>query len=116
MSVASRNKSATSLRAPATMSSDTADLKARFVLITQEIAAELRIASDRITHAVIAIAAASDDSQRLREAVYMAVSIAVLQTFLQGVSDRISSFDVGHSEDFQSANYRIVGASSGTPA
>lgn len=78
--------------------SNRADLKTRFEAVTKEIAADLRVITNEITDAVMdAIAASSGADESLREAVFMAVSLKVLQNFVLGLNDRLSSSDVRSS-------------------
>jgi hypothetical protein len=99
MSAPIRKKPITRPSAAKIASSDPNDLKARFQAVIHEIAVELRIVSDRITEAVVdAIAGASGDTQAVRETILMAVSLKVLERFLEGVSDRISASESEPSE------------------
>ena len=112
MSAAFRKRPVTRRSAAKNASSDPNDLKARFQVVTDEIAVELRIVSDRITDAVMdAIAGASGDTQAVRKTVFMAVSLKVLERFLEGVSDRTSAFESEPSE-LHVAIDQIVGSNS----
>lgn len=80
MSTRGREKPVAILRAPMVDSSDPTDLKARFEAVTTEIAAELRVVSDRITNDIMnAIAGASDYTEAVRETVFVAVSLNVFE-------------------------------------
>lgn len=81
-----------SANAPALLTPDSTDLKSRCEAITNEIAADIREITDQITTAVLdALAASSDVEDTLRESVFLAIACAVLQRFVAGITDRVSS-------------------------
>ena len=101
MSAPIRKKPVTRRSAAKIASSDPNDLKARFEAVTGEIAADLRAVTDEITNAVMdAVAASSESGDSLRKSVFMVVSLKVLENFFQGLSDRMSSSDVGSNHPF----------------
>jgi hypothetical protein len=90
MSAPIRKKPVTRRSAAKIASSDPNDLKARFEAVTDQVTAEISKASNDMAEAALdAISQSSDVDGSLREVVFMAVALKVLEKFLEGVSDRI---------------------------
>ena len=98
MSARIRKKPVTRRPAATIASSDASDFRIRFEAVADEIAVEIRNVANDLSDSVLhVIARSSDLDESLRDAVRLAVSCRVLQQFLAGLTDRMSSSDVRSS-------------------